>query len=181
MPAYPTAHALRADVAATPKSQPPPAGRGLGTRVHPVPFQPSIRVWPKPSTPTAQALRAEVAATPSRMLLPAGLGLGTRFHPVPFHRTIRVFSPPTIPTAQALRAEAAATPSNQLELGTAANAAGPADPDRAAPAAPAPARPDAASPTPAAPAHNTHLQPPLMPGRGIEITQVGGSRFIHRA
>ena len=76
----------------------PPAGVGLGTRFHAVPFHRRIRLVPGPHpqlmSPTAQALPADVAATPLRKsakpLLASGLGLGTRFHAVPFHRRIRV-------------------------------------------------------------------------------------------
>ncbi len=41
----PTAHAFRADVAVTPRSKAPPAGLGLGTRVHALPFQCKISVF----------------------------------------------------------------------------------------------------------------------------------------
>jgi hypothetical protein len=64
----PTAHAFRADVAATPERL-LPAGLGLGTRSQALPFHRRIRVLETPLPeqlvqPTAQALRAETAATP---------------------------------------------------------------------------------------------------------------------
>src|SRR5690242_12865909 len=56
-----------------------PPGLGLFTRVHEVPFQCRMKVWPVCGvvSPTAQALLAEVTATESRELpLPDGLGVG---------------------------------------------------------------------------------------------------------
>ena len=60
----PTAQAFPAEVAATPKKV-LPAGPGLDTCFHDLPFQCKISVE-VPSKPTAQALRADVAATPTR-------------------------------------------------------------------------------------------------------------------
>jgi hypothetical protein len=64
-----------ADVAATPESR-LPAGAGLGTRFHAVPFQWTISV-PLPLLPTAQALSAEVAATAERLPLTVKAAAGT--------------------------------------------------------------------------------------------------------
>jgi len=61
--------ALVAEVAATPLRYAPPAGVGVGTRVHAVPFHRTIMVFAAellPVEPTAHALLAEVAATPPR-------------------------------------------------------------------------------------------------------------------
>src|SRR5262249_7078266 len=85
LPVKPTAHALRADVAATPTRKLLPAEAGLGTRRHAVPFQRMITVLPVrlvrvPTEPTAQALLAEVAATSVRRLCRPGRGPGTRRH-----------------------------------------------------------------------------------------------------
>ena len=111
LPVEPTAQALPADVAATPDRL-LPAGAGLGTCFHALPFQAMISVLgllvEQPLQPTAQALLAEAAATPDRRL-PAGAGLGTRFHAEPFQRRISALLP-VEPTAQALLAEVAATP-----------------------------------------------------------------------
>src|SRR5215469_9970021 len=109
--APPTAHALLAEVAATPIT--PPAPAGLCTTRHALPFQCSARPLPVvglPLKPTAQALLAEVAATPSR--LPTLTGLGATRHALPFQCSIAVLSPlgPPMPTAQALAADVAATP-----------------------------------------------------------------------
>jgi hypothetical protein len=106
----PTAQALVADVAATPASAAPPAGLGLGTCFHAVPFQRRIKVLP-PAVPTAQALLADVAATPAREPPDPGDGLGTCVQEVPFHRRIKVLAP-LVPTAQALVADVAATPNS---------------------------------------------------------------------
>ena len=151
-PVQPTAQALVADVAATPVRMPPPAGVGLGTHFHTVPFQRRISVLQPRQVParwsvypTAQALPADVAATPLRKLSGAGAGLGTRFHAVPFQRTIRVLLPAE-PTAQALRADKTATP---LKLpGVLNEATVPGGAARTVPAALAPARPDAITATP---------------------------------
>src|SRR5450759_5272778 len=89
----------------------PPPGLGLGTRVHAVPFQCTIRVLEPPVSPTAHALRADVAATPMSCAPPPRLGLGTRVHAVPSQCTIRVLRV-VKPTAHALRAEVTATPSS---------------------------------------------------------------------
>ena len=75
VPSWPTAQALRAEVAATRPKKLAGPGLGLGTRVHALPFQCSIRVLvpgpgllagpPVPVRPTAQALQGDVAATPT--------------------------------------------------------------------------------------------------------------------
>src|SRR5215472_17471775 len=64
---------LEADHAATPDKEwsiAGPAGLGLATRLHALPFQCRISVrlefWPPKIVPTAQALVAEMAATPVR-------------------------------------------------------------------------------------------------------------------
>src|SRR5262249_59184209 len=93
LPVKPTAHVLRADVAATPTRKLLPAEAGLGTRRHAVPFQRMITVLPVrlvrvPTEPTAQALLAEVAATSVRRLCRPGRGPGTRPHAVPSHRSL---------------------------------------------------------------------------------------------
>jgi hypothetical protein len=62
----PTAHALLADVAATPKRM-LPAGLGLGIRFQAAPFQCAISVWPAAAEPTAQASWVDVAATARKM------------------------------------------------------------------------------------------------------------------
>jgi hypothetical protein len=94
----PTARALSAELAATPMSSAAPAGVGLGTCVHPLPFHRSIRVRRVLYVPpTAQASLPEVADTPKRKPPPAGVGLGTRFHPAPFQRTIKVLEPVPVP------------------------------------------------------------------------------------
>jgi hypothetical protein len=122
-PFRPTAQALRAEAAATPKSSAPPARLGLRTSFHLVPFQRSITVF-GPGwlgllvQPTAQAFRADVTATPARLPPAAGFGLGTRFQAVPFQRRIKVsgfsLKQRVQPTAQALRAEVTATPYRTL-------------------------------------------------------------------
>ena len=90
LPVCPTAQALLAEVAVTPKSSALAAGLGLGIRFHVVPFQCRMRVLPLSVEPTAQAFWADVAATSLRML-PAGLGPGTRVQLEPFQRTIRAW------------------------------------------------------------------------------------------
>jgi hypothetical protein len=80
MLAFPIAQALSAEVTVTPfrKLAVLPGGLGLGTLLHVLPFQCSMRVrWPVPSLagpvqPTAHALDAEVAATPANSP-PAGV------------------------------------------------------------------------------------------------------------
>src|SRR5260370_40499935 len=81
----PTAQALLADVAATPKRKSArpllASGLGLGTRVHAVPFQRTTRdltLVPAVKEPTAQAVLAAGAATPDR----AAPGGGRHVHPV---------------------------------------------------------------------------------------------------
>src|SRR6516165_739351 len=112
----PTAQALLAETAATPRrvSGLGNSGLGLATCFHAVPFHRKINVLVMgPVKPTAHALPAESAATPARPAPPAGLGLGTCFHAAPFHRKISVLGLPPVlvePTAQALLAETAATP-----------------------------------------------------------------------
>jgi hypothetical protein len=65
LPENPTAHALRAEVTATPLSQPWRAPAGLGATFHADPFHRAIKVADPevPIRPTAHALRAEKAAT----------------------------------------------------------------------------------------------------------------------
>src|SRR6266567_8398435 len=114
LPVKPTAHALRADAAATPTRKRLPAEAGLGTRRHAVPAQCMITVVPVwlvrvPAEPTAHALPAEVAATSFRRPWRPGSGPGARRHTVPFQRSISGALSPVKPTAQALRGEVAAT------------------------------------------------------------------------
>src|SRR5215831_20217620 len=92
-----------------------PAGFGLATCFHLVPFQRKTRVLDgvPPLYPTAQTWVREEAATSSST--PPGTGVGTRFHAVPFQ-----CKAPSSPTAQMLAAETAATPYRMpLCLGTA--------------------------------------------------------------
>src|SRR5262249_3448532 len=120
----PTAHALLAEVAATalrPVSLTRPAGFGLGTRAHFVPFQCSIRVFGPllaEKLPTAQALLAEVAATPASTLLLPGAGAAFCTHRAPSQcRTsgMAPVPPENWPTAQASVAETASTPLRSLK------------------------------------------------------------------
>lgn len=120
----PTAQALRAEIAATPKRA-LCDGLGLGTFFQLLPFQCRTSVLlPKPErlmvAPTAQTLVAEIASTACRALR-AGAGLDTCFHVLPFHRSIRALDllpqPFVQPTAQALRAETTATPLRLLFAG----------------------------------------------------------------
>jgi len=66
------------------------AGLGLGTTVHLVPFQDSIRAADtgKPKSPTAVQALAETQEMPSRMAMGL-LGLGTIDHVVPFQASMR--------------------------------------------------------------------------------------------
>jgi hypothetical protein len=67
-PVQPTAHALDAEVAATPANS-PPAGLGVRTWVHDLPFQCWARGYDGENQlvpPTAQTSRAELAATPMK-------------------------------------------------------------------------------------------------------------------
>jgi transcriptional regulator with XRE-family HTH domain len=117
--AEPTAHALLADVAATPLNRRNlPEGSGVGTLRQFLPFHRRIRVFvgpsPLPVAPTAQARLADTAATPLRNTPPPGVGLGTCFHDFPFQRRIRLKPGPhpqlTSPTAQARCVDTAVTP-----------------------------------------------------------------------
>jgi len=86
----PTAHALAAEVAATPLRVLPDAGLGLVTCFQAVPSQCTIKVLPLPRSPTAQTLLAEVAAAPDRtplelkeVTLPAGPAAAAPAAPAP--------------------------------------------------------------------------------------------------
>ena len=74
-------------------------GYGLGTILHVLPFQNSIRVCPARlllwNPPTDQTSLAERTATPSRKLLtdPGWLGLLTTLYVLPFHCSISVCPP----------------------------------------------------------------------------------------
>ena len=118
----PTAQALVAEVAATPRKLGRTAGVGLNTRDQAVPFQCKIRSpWAAgaKSAPTAQALVAVVALTLNRApTVELGLGVATRDQAVPFQCTISpshsAAEPPHAevqysPTAHALAAEDALT------------------------------------------------------------------------
>jgi hypothetical protein len=114
----PTAQALLADVAATPKRLLLAPGLGLDTRVHTLPFQRRISVL-SPLVPAAQVLLAEVAATPESSPPPAGVGLGTCVQAVPFQCAIRVLGLemlPSLPTAQALAAAACHALADHAEI-----------------------------------------------------------------
>src|SRR5262249_4058456 len=78
--------------------------RGVGTRVHRVPFQCAISCPLSAVLPTAQASRADRAATPFRTIP----GTRTGLHAVPFQCSIAAPVLPC-PAAQASRAEVAAT------------------------------------------------------------------------
>jgi hypothetical protein len=77
----PTAHALVAEVAATPISR-EPTGPGFDCTVHARPFQRSINA-PLGRKPTAHAFEAEVAATPKNRDEPPGFGLAWILHARP--------------------------------------------------------------------------------------------------
>ena len=104
-----------------------PAGAGLGTAFHDVPFHRRIKGCidgvPQWLHPAAQARRAETAARPLREL-PAGAGLGARFHDVPFQCRIRALPPVVrvVPAAQASRAVTAATASSPPPSGAGVSA-----------------------------------------------------------
>ncbi len=116
----PTAQALVAEVAVTPRKL-GPAGVGLNTRDHAVPFQCKIRSpWlaGAKSAPTAQALAGEVALTlNSGPTMELGPGAATRDQAVPFQCKISACGwaaephaeSQYCPTAQALVAEVALT------------------------------------------------------------------------
>src|SRR5689334_14475438 len=101
----PTAQASVAETAATPDSTLPrvPPGLGLGTCVHLVPFQCSIKVRLPPALdgyePTAQASLAEVAATEISSLPAEGLGLGTCVQAVPFQCSAKVRTAVPVPVS----------------------------------------------------------------------------------
>jgi hypothetical protein len=111
----PTAHALVADVAATPREAAPELGLELGVTVQEVPFQRSISdLASAPSSvwPTAQALVAEVAATALRLACVPGLMAGTMVQALPFQCSVSVRVPAAVlvpPTAQASVADMAAS------------------------------------------------------------------------
>jgi hypothetical protein len=115
----PTAHALLAEVAATPDNVPPVPGCGLVTCAHFWPFQCRIKGWPAPPLsrkPTAQASVADTAPTALSQAAVPGLGLVTCRQVWPSQCRIRVrSSPPSTkltPTAQTSAADTARTPSN---------------------------------------------------------------------
>src|SRR5690348_15685704 len=96
LPVKPTAHALRADVAVTARSPAPRPGVGLGTRVHAVPFQCTIRVL------------GLAAATPP-VIAAARPPVAPAVHAPPAEcEPVRM--PPESPTAHTSLADVAATP-----------------------------------------------------------------------
>jgi hypothetical protein len=104
----PTAHASAAENVLMPYrvgAPVAPAGLGLATTLHDVPFHRSVSV-PEPAQPTAQTLSAALPSTPRRPA-PARGGLLTA-QPVPFQRAAR----PSLPTAQTFEASTASTPLN---------------------------------------------------------------------
>src|SRR6266567_5605954 len=76
----PTSHAFVGDVTATPVTKPPASG-GLGTTVHALPSQCSVRVT-EPLLPTAHTFRGELPDTAVRTACDTS-GVGTIDHPVP--------------------------------------------------------------------------------------------------
>ena len=131
----PTAQALVAEVAATPRRTGCKPGLGLGMWDQVVPFQCMISAWSAETgcAPTAQALAAEVALTLNRVgVVGLRLGVATWDQAVPFQWTISAANSGLgvlhaavqyCPTAQALAGEVALTPRSSdmvpgLGLGT---------------------------------------------------------------